>query len=75
MILTRVVVMRLAAIMLSKKIKNAQFVAMLVVGMVVVRIKMRYQRRNLRQLSHERGHALREQNQGKEYGDAIFHKG
>lgn len=73
MFLTRVIMVRLTAVVLGQKIKNTQFVAMLMVGMVVVRVKMSHQRRRLRQLPRERRQALREQDEGEEYGSLMFH--
>ena len=65
MILTRIIVVCAVAIVLGKKIEKTQFVAMLVVRMVMMGIKMRHQSRNFRQLSRERRQALREQDEGK----------
>ena len=75
MILARVVVMRLAAVVLRKKIKNAQFGAMLVMGMPVVRVKMSHQRRYLSHLLRKRRQSLREQDKGEKCGNAMFHRG
>lgn len=75
MILARVVVMRLAAVVLRKKIKNAQFVAMLVMGMPVVRVKMSHQRRYLSHLLRKRRQSLREQEEGEKCGNVMFHRG
>lgn len=73
MVLTRVVVMRLTTVVLSEKIKNAQFLAMFVMGMPVVRVKMSYQRRRLRQLPRERSQGLREQDKDEKRGNVMFH--
>lgn len=73
MVLARVVVMRLTTVVLSKKIKNAQFVAMFVMGMPVVRVKMSHQRRRLCQLPRKRGQGLREQDEGEKCGNVMFH--
>jgi len=58
---------------LSEKIKNAQFGAMLVMGMPVVRVKMSHQRRYLSHLLRKRRQSLREQDKGEEYGSLMFH--